>query len=73
MMKRLVALLLVGSAVAGQDGGRPPEPGVVKPFDGDRIAWYATWERAKSEAERTGRPILLVSAAPHCHTISGIW
>ena len=24
-------------------------------------------------AKSTGRPILLVSAAPHCHGISGIW
>ena len=24
-------------------------------------------------AERTGRPILFVSAAPHCAGVSGIW
>jgi hypothetical protein len=73
MMKRLAAMLLLGSAVAAQDDRRPPEPGVVKPYAGDRIAWYSTWDLAKAEAERLGRPILLVSAAPHCHTISGIW
>lgn len=37
------------------------------------IAWVPTWEQAAAEAERTGRPILLVSAAPQCHGISGLW
>jgi len=39
----------------------------------DKIAWYATWKSGLAEAERSGRPILLLSAAPHCHNISGIW
>ena len=38
-----------------------------------KIAWYATWKSGLAEAERSGRPILLLSAAPHCHNISGIW
>ena len=37
------------------------------------IAWYGTLTSALAEAKRTGKPILLVSAAPHCHSISGIW
>lgn len=37
------------------------------------IAWFGTWDRGLAEAKRTGRPILLISAAPHCHTVSGIW
>jgi hypothetical protein len=37
------------------------------------IQWYATWESGRREAERTGRPILLVSAAPHCAGVSGTW
>lgn len=37
------------------------------------IAWYPTWEQAAAEAGRTGRPILLLSAAPQCHGISGLW
>ena len=35
--------------------------------------WFATWDGAKAEAKRTNRPILMVSAAPHCSGISGIW
>lgn len=38
-----------------------------------KIAWYATWKSGLAEAERSGRPILLLSATPHCHHISGLW
>jgi hypothetical protein len=37
------------------------------------IQWFAQWDAAKAEAVRTGKPILLVSAAPHCSGVSGIW
>ena len=37
------------------------------------IQWFATLDSARAEARRTGRPILLVSAAPHCSGVSGIW
>ncbi|MEK7468012.1 MAG: hypothetical protein AAB074_11405 [Planctomycetota bacterium] len=37
------------------------------------IAWYGTWERGLRVAKSTGRPILLISAAPQCHGISGLW
>ena len=56
---------------------RPREPG--QPL-GDAIAkeppaiqWYATLARGLAEAERTGKPILFVSAAPHCAGVSGMW
>lgn len=53
--------------------GPPPGPGIVHPVQGERIAWFGTWEGAKAEAARTGRPILLVSAAPQCHEVPGVW
>jgi hypothetical protein len=37
------------------------------------IQWFATWQSGLAEAHRTGKPILLVSAAPHCAGVSGIW
>ena len=60
-------------------GGPPPDP---PPAERDEartgpspagIQWYATWESGLREARRTGRPILLVSAAPHCAGVSGCW
>ena len=38
-----------------------------------RIAWFGTWDTALREATRSQRPILLVSAAPFCHGVPGIW
>ena len=37
------------------------------------IQWFATWDAGRAEANRTVKPILLVSAAPHCAGVSGIW
>lgn len=37
------------------------------------VQWYATLDRGLAEAKRTGKPILFVSAAPHCAGVSGMW
>jgi hypothetical protein len=37
------------------------------------IQWFATWETGLREARRTGQPILLIAAAPHCGGVSGMW
>ena len=37
------------------------------------VAWWGTWDGALSEAKRTGKPILLLSAAPQCHGVPGVW
>jgi hypothetical protein len=61
--------------VRGKGGKDGPPP---KKDDGEQvraggIQWFTTWEAGKAEAERTSRPILFVSAAPHCAGVSGIW
>ncbi|MHC4938501.1 MAG: hypothetical protein ACYTHK_05995 [Planctomycetota bacterium] len=40
---------------------------------GEKITWYGTWERAKADAARLNRPILLLSAAPQCRNVPGKW
>ncbi len=81
-MHALLAVLLVATlspTVEAQRGdrpdrpGRPPGPGLVEPRDGERIAWYGTLDAGLAEAKRLNRPILLLSAAPHCHQIPGVW
>jgi Spy/CpxP family protein refolding chaperone len=68
----------------GPGGGRPPQgrngPEVIPPpasigaaLPAAGIQWFATWESRLQEAKRSGRPIFLVAAAPHCAGVSGIW
>ena len=38
-----------------------------------RIQWFSTLEPALKLAGRTGRPILFLSAVPHCGGVSGVW
>ena len=47
--------------------------GVAWSDDRPRVIWYGTLEGGLAEAKRSDRPILLISAAPHCHSVSGIW
>jgi hypothetical protein len=66
-----------GGPPPGEEGPPPPKGSKEKkdPQASARsgIQWYATWESGLREAQRTGRPILLVSAAPHCAGVSGTW
>jgi len=39
----------------------------------ERINWFGTWEAGLQQARQTGRPILLVAAAPQCHGVSGVF
>lgn len=57
-------LVLGGPAVANDSDSPKLQP---------RIAWYGTLKSGLAEAERSNRPILLVSAAPHCTGVPGIW
>ena len=38
-----------------------------------KIAWYGRLADGLAEAKRTNRPILLVSAAPQCQNVAGMW
>lgn len=45
----------------------------VQSDDQERVIWYGTLDGGLAEAKRSGRPIILLSAAPHCQAVSGIW
>lgn len=60
---RALSVLALLAAVCVADGPSAPA----------RIQFYGTWTQAKAEAARLKRPILLLSAAPQCHGVSGIW
>jgi hypothetical protein len=59
--------------------GGPPE-GAPMPKGTDPAAkadagiqWFATLTDGLAEAKRTGKPLLFLSAAPHCGGIPGLW
>ena len=39
----------------------------------DAIAWYTELDAGLAEAKQTGKPILLMSAAPSCGGVPGVW
>lgn len=65
----------------GEGGGKPTEPPLPGEDDATAateivtgsIPWFSTWKQGLAEAQRTGRPILFVMAAPNCGGVSGIW
>lgn len=66
-----LAVLFCATASFAQ---RPPGPIIgPQPTHQGAIVWYGTLRDGVKEAKRTNRPILLISAAPHCHNVSGIW
>jgi hypothetical protein len=59
-------------------GGPPAAIGITagsrsNVTDAQGIQWYPTWDSGLRAARESGKPILLVSAAPHCAGIPGIW
>lgn len=62
-----------GTPPAGLPGDGPPDLPVTEEASAGGIQWFATLDRGLEEARRTGKPILFVSAAPHCGGVSGLW
>ena len=77
----LAAFVALAPAAIAEPPGRTGPPKPEGPVVGSgqtakertAIAWYGTWKGALAEAQRSGRPILLLAAAPQCHGISGVW
>ena len=61
----LIAGLFLGALTLVQAQEDPGKQG--------KIAWHGTWKGGLAEAQRTAKPILLLSAAPQCHSVPGIW
>lgn len=60
---------------SGKGKKGPPTPAPVEEVSKNDapIQWFATLARGLAEAQRTGKPILFCSAAPHCAGVSGMW
>jgi len=72
-----LALLITSGPASGQLA--PPTgssyggsvPGSRKVVTG--IAWYGVLKDGLAEAKRTGKPILLITAAAQCGGVPGMW
>jgi len=69
-----------GKGDKGKDGDSPdkkssqPRPAMDSKLQKPaQIQWFASLDGGLKEAQRTGLPILLLSAAPHCAGVSGTW
>ena len=50
-------------------GGNAPSSKTI----GSGIAWFGVLQDGLDEANKTGRPILFVTAAPQCNGVPGMW
>ena len=57
--------MLIPTVTAAQSAGSASKPA--------KIAWFGVLQEGLAEAKRTGKPILLISAAPQCLGVSGMW
>ena len=76
----LLLAALAAAPVSAQRGSPPPDrggppqpPDVLQVPTEAGVAWFGSWEAGLAEAQRTGRPILLMSATPQCSGVPGMW
>ena len=62
--------LLIAAIFLGAIALAPAQEDSVKH---GKIAWHGTWQGGLAEAQRTGKPIMLVSGVPQCHSVPGVW
>jgi hypothetical protein len=70
----LLSLGILGANALVAAGQAPPTKSDAsrdRPAGG--IQWFGTLDSGMREAERLGRPILLVSAMPSCAGVPGTW
>lgn len=75
-------LLTLGLALAttadaqrrrSEERGKPGLDVAIQGTTDPGIAWFGKWDDALAEAKRTGKPIFLMSAAPQCTGVPGMW
>lgn len=68
MVLAIAACFGLGSLTCGQ----PPHQDQTAELT-PQVAWFGVLSEGLAEAERTGKPILLVSAACQCAGVPGMW
>ena len=67
------SILLAGAFLAAPFSSNAQAEAIKGAVKTENIAWYGNWKGGLAEAQRTGKPILLVSGAPQCHNVPGVW
>ena len=67
------SILLVGAFLAASLFSNAQAEVSTVAAKAEKIAWHGTWKGGLAEAKRSGKPILLVSAVPQCHSVPGVW
>ncbi len=67
--------IIVGVALATACVAQTPHPQATVDWSQieNRVAWYGSLEGGLAAAKSTGRAILLISGAPHCQLVPGVW
>ncbi len=63
-MKSSILFLLLLAGVVFPASARAADEG---------IGWLASWNQGLAEARQTNKPILLMSGAPECGGVPGVW
>ncbi|MCP4461435.1 MAG: hypothetical protein GY819_01405 [Planctomycetaceae bacterium] len=73
MLTRMTATLAFSLIVSATLAAYAIRTDFVKEGMPTGINWYGVLQDGLAEAKRTGKPILLTSAAPQCIGVSGMW
>ena len=69
----LAATLLLQAAAPSPAATQEPAADERRDAVPERIAWYGTLDSALAEAQRTQRPLFLLSARPEYRSVPGFW
>ena len=72
-MIMVLSTLLAGTFLVAPFFSNAQAPASKAAAKTENIAWHGTWKGGLAEAQRTGKPIMLVSAVPQCHSVPGVW
>jgi hypothetical protein len=68
----LLSAVLASAACA--EGGFPAAPAAPAPVGLPAgVSWFTDLRAGLEEAKRSGRPVMLLAAAPSCGGVSGTW
>ncbi len=67
--------MIIGAGLTTACLAQTPHPEVTVDWSQieNRVAWHGSLEKGLAAAKSSGRPILLISGAPHCQLIPGVW